>query len=180
MMGLYILVSPYLPALDYKIHKGNYAVPAYVQAAQSTSTTTGINNIPTDNRLAIPKIGVDTPIYEGPTVATLNKGVWHRPRTPTPLENGNTVIAGHRFGYNPSVKPSFYNLDKLVIGDPIIVAWDKKLVSYKVTEVKIVSPEHTEIEANTPDKRLTLYTCTPLWTSKNRLVVIAKPVGDTL
>jgi LPXTG-site transpeptidase (sortase) family protein len=42
-------------------------------------------------------------------------------------------------------------------------------------ESKIVDPSAVEIEAPTTQKQLTLYTCTPIWTAKERLVIIAKP-----
>ncbi len=45
-----------------------------------------------------------------------------------------------------------------------------------MTETKIVEPTQLEIEAPTKEHILTLYTCTPMGTSKQRLVKIAKPV----
>ena len=42
----------------------------------------------------------------------------------------------------------------------------------------VVTPNQTAIQAPTNDNRLTLYTCTPLWTARNRLVVIAERLDD--
>jgi len=178
LLGLYILVSPYIPLFAYQLHRGHYPTPAYVAAAQNDRVAD--TNIPNENRIAIPKIGVDDPIIEGTSIATLDMGLWHRPQTPTPLEGGNTVIAGHRFSYNPRLDTPFYNLDKLVSGDEIFIAWDQKIITYRVAEIKTVRPEQVEIEANTKENQLTLYTCTPLWTNRYRLVVIAKQVGEIL
>ena len=82
------------------------------------------------------------------------------------------VIVGHRFTYSPSVKDSFYSLDKVALGDDLIVYWKGVRYHYIVNEIKIVDPSAIEIEAATDDNRLTLYTCTPLWSSSHRLVII--------
>lgn len=179
LLGLYIIVLPILPNLTFKVKQGSYKAPAYVQAAQSGSAVSP-DTIPAGNRLAIPKLGIEAPILEGIALNTVDKGLWHRPNTPTPLENGNTVIVGHRFSYNPGLKQPFYHLDKLGIGDTIVVAWEKKIVTYKVSEIKTVTADQVVVEQNTTDKRLTLYTCTPLWNPVNRLVIIAKPVKGIL
>jgi sortase (surface protein transpeptidase) len=39
-----------------------------------------------------------------------------------------------------------------------------------------VPPDQTQIEAPTTDARLTIFTCTPLWLPKDRLVVVAERV----
>jgi sortase A len=106
---------------------------------------------------------------------SLRLGVWHLPYTSTPDKGGNTVLVGHRFTYaGPAV---FYHLDKVQVGDDVTMQWQNKTYTYTVTEVKVVPPTETSVEANTKDPQLTIYTCTPLWTAKNRLVIVAKPVG---
>lgn len=129
--------------------------------------------IPKENTLVIPKIGVDTQIHEGESISTLNKGIWHRPKTSSPDLGGNTVLAGHRYLYTEGPN-TFYNLDKLVVGDKIIIFWKGKEYDYEIVETKVVPPTAIEIEDNTKDPLLTIYTCTPLFTSTDRLVVLAK------
>ncbi len=133
--------------------------------------------IPADDRLVIPKIAVNEHIYQGTDPYTINKGVWALPHTSTPPEGSNTVMAGHRFNY--SAPASFFSLDKLAAGDTVVVYWDKKEYDYKVESSRVVPPDAIEIEKPTKKTLLTLYTCTPLWTAKNRLVVTAMPLRKT-
>jgi LPXTG-site transpeptidase (sortase) family protein len=71
---------------------------------------------------------------------------------------GNAVVIGHKYAglFNPGV---FYSLNQTKIGDEIIVAIDGKLRTYKVSHVGIVSEDQVEIENETREHRLTLYTC---------------------
>lgn len=128
------------------------------------------------HRLVIAKIGVDVPIVEGLDKRALNYGAWHLPDSAQPADLGNMVISGHRFKYLPPNNTTFYNLDKLAEGDKLAIIWDKDTYYYKVTERKIVTPEQIEIVAPTADRRLTIYTCHPLWSQRERLVVVAKPI----
>jgi sortase A len=130
--------------------------------------------VPAENRLIVPSMAFDQAVFEGKTAKTLNKGLWHRPGTSSPDKGGNTVLAGHRLTYtNP--QSTLYHLNKVSVGDPIGIWWNGKLYGYKVTEIKTVGPDEVSVEAPTDNPQLTIYTCTPLWLPKDRLVVIAKP-----
>jgi sortase A len=116
-------------------------------------------------------------VYDGASSTTLRKGVWHRPKTSDPTKGSNTVMAGHRFTYkNP--EGVFYNLDKIKVDDSIVLYWQGKKYTYKVVATFVVTPDRIDVEAPTKDPRLTLYTCTPLWNPKFRLIIQADPVGD--
>ncbi|HEX8762727.1 MAG TPA: class E sortase [Candidatus Saccharimonadales bacterium] len=111
---------------------------------------------------------------DGESPRILQKGIWHRPASAAPNKPGNVVLAGHRFTYqNP--QGVFYHLDKLKTSDQIGLVWQGKVYRYKVREIKVVGANETPIEAPTNNARLTLYTCTPLWLPKDRLVIIAEP-----
>jgi LPXTG-site transpeptidase (sortase) family protein len=192
LLGLaaYILFSPFYAELDYAyyqlFHK-DIATFAQIPSQQAKTSTTSSStpkttafalpevSVPDHNAIVIPKIGVDTHILEGTGPETLNNGLWRRPKTSTPDKGGNTVITGHRFLYSTGNK-TFYHLDKLQIGDPIIIYWKGKSYGYRVTKQEVVPPTAVEIEDETQDDRITLYTCTPLWSSKNRLVITAEKV----
>ncbi|MDQ5961659.1 MAG: Sortase, partial [Patescibacteria group bacterium] len=58
----------------------------------------------------------------------------------------------------------------------IYVVWDGILYTYGVETTETVLPTEIAIESPTPDARLTLYTCTPLWTASHRYVVHAVPI----
>jgi LPXTG-site transpeptidase (sortase) family protein len=85
------------------------------------------------------------------------------------------VITAHRFMYR-GVHNTFYHLPKVEIGDIVTVRWEGQDYRYQIKETKIVTPDQTSIEAPTEEPQLTLYTCTPLWKSTHRFVVIAKPL----
>lgn len=179
-LGIYILVLPFLPAFAYWFKKHNPpSQPAYVLAANDPNAEP--EGIPSDNRLVLPQIFLDMPVLEGPDIETALQGLWRKPGSSTPDKGGNTVIVGHRFLYKRNTD-SFYTLDKMKIGDNFALYWQGRAYHYKVSEIKIVNSTQNEIEAPTDSPRITLYTCTPLWTAENRLVVIGEPiksVGET-
>lgn len=178
VVALYVLLAPLLPNLTFWWGGlfGN-ATPAYVAAATDGQGQSADSPVPTENRIVIPKIRADAQIYQGATDAVLEQGTWLRPKTPTPPNGGNTVIVGHRFSYNPGIDQPFYHLDKLDIGDKIVIAWEGKVYTYEVSEIRVVNKTQTEVEAPTTERQLTLYTCTPLWNPVNRLVIVAKGVN---
>jgi sortase A len=125
-----------------------------------------------NNRLIIPAMLLNIPINEGKDLNALRTGPWRRPNGSTPAQGGNTIIVGHRFTYtNP--RGSFYYLNKLQLNDEVGIFWQGKRYVYKVSNIQVVPPTDTAIELASSDTRLTLYTCTPLWLPKDRLVVTA-------
>ncbi len=129
--------------------------------------------IPDYNMLVIPKMGVKAMINEGTTADTLVKGIWRMPQGSNPINGGNTVITAHRYMYRPPDPRTFFLLDKLVPGDTFYIYWEGKRYDYRVRETKVVDPSEISILYNTPNNQVTLFSCTPLFTSKQRLVVIA-------
>jgi len=138
----------------------------------TTPTDNANSNIDTKiNLLIIPKIGVKIPIIEGTTESVLNSGAWRLPETSTPDQGGNTAIAGHRWKYRPPSEKTFYLLDKLEIGDTFKIIWDGKDYNYKIIGVSVVLPTDVWVLNPTQKSVVTLITCTPLFSTKNRLVV---------
>ena len=123
--------------------------------------------------IKIPKIGVEKAVVEGVGVADLKKGPGHYPGTPMPGQKGNASIAGHRTTYGAP----FYRLDEMAAGDPILVTTREGDFRYEVTELKVVTPRQTEVLAETADSRLTLTTCNPRFSAKERLIVVASLTG---
>ncbi len=190
LVGIFLIVYPYIPEIKYQLIDKNKTVVPYPSVIEKQIKDEGKKEnkeivveqkeIPKDNRLVIPSIGVDIAIVEGKTEKALNGGAWRIPGTGKPGMS-NLVIAGHRmsYGFSPDEirsKLSFYHLDKLKEGEYVLVYWQGKEYPYVVTETKIVEPTQIEIEAPTKEHILTLYTCTPMGTSNQRLVKIAKPV----
>lgn len=170
----YIILAPVAPAVSFwwseHTHHTSQKLARQLHAAPPKATASA--SVSLENRLLIPSMQLDATVYEGTSMYTLNKGLWHRPNTTAPDKGGNTVIAGHRFTYtNP--QGILYYLDKVHLGDEIGLYWSGTRYLYKVSEVKVVEPTAVQIEDNTPDARLTIYTCTPLWSPHQRLVVVA-------
>lgn len=131
------------------------------------------------NRLIIPKIGVNAPIIESPDENYgLARGVWHLPNSSTPEEQGNMIITGHRFKYLPPNNLTFYLFHKLEKGDIASVIWGNKIYYYQIKEIKIVGADDVSILQKTNGPILTMYTCDPVYSTKNRLVVIGELMED--
>jgi sortase A len=173
LLGLYLVIMPLWPQIAFWLKK-EPSINSYLAISEEKSED-GNNEAPSNkingNKLIIPQMKLEADINEGSNVNTLSKGAWRRPNTSTPDKGGNTVIVGHRFVYSSTA--IFYHLDKLKTGDEFIATWDGKIYKYRVSETKVVSPYKIQIENNTDKPILTLYTCTPMWTSKDRLVVIS-------
>jgi LPXTG-site transpeptidase (sortase) family protein len=128
----------------------------------------------TPNSVKIAKIGVNMPIIKSESSEYgLSKGTWLVPNTSTPDQGGNTVLSGHRWKYLPPSKLTFYLLDKIEAGDIISVTWEGQDYYYRVRETKIVGKTAVHIQDPTDEPVLTLFTCHPVYSTENRLVVIA-------
>lgn len=198
LVGAGIVLYPFFPKVGYALHKPDQVLPYESNLLNKTAKVTtlpGTNAVngsaaitprvkginakatkpkPKTNRLVIPSIGVDMPILEGPTEKTLDRGgAWHIPNTSDPVKGGNFVISGHRWKYLPPSSMTLYLLDKVQDGDPIIVYWQGVEYDYIVTGHKIVNPNQTDILNDTAQPRLTVFTCTPLFSTARRLVLFA-------
>lgn len=143
---------------------------------------------PNENRIYIPKIGVNVELFEG-GAGVLEKGAWHRfPERGDPVAGGNFIVSAHRFslGATPGQtrqKSPFYHINKLEIGDQIIVDYGKKRYGYEITKHTEVKPTQVEIEeplSEGEEPRLTIYTCTLKGESDGREVYYAKPLGEVV
>lgn len=183
-VGCFYLLSPFLPNITYlflrpQVFSVSQNIPELNKVLLRGSEPAGVGAIAfstqkaQENRLTINAIGVNGQIHEGDNQALLKEGIWRLPWTGTPAAGGNTVIVAHRF-LKTSGPETFYHLDKLKNGDRVTLRWQGMLYEYEVFSSEVVSASATEIEYPTSDSILTLYTCTPLWSSKDRLVVRAK------
>ena len=133
------------------------------------------------NRIVVPKIGVDIPYDKG--VVALDRGAqWRYPDRGNPETGGNFIIAAHRFSIQPTPqetikKSPFYNIDKLVVGDKIVVDYSGKRYGYEIESIKNVEPTQVEIEAQSETAKLTLYSCELGGAEAGRVVLVAKPLG---
>ena len=125
-------------------------------------------------KLFIPKIGLETLVFQGTTPGVLKKGVGHYEETLLPGERGNSAIAGHRTMYGHP----FRHLDKLGFGDKIVVVTKDGRHNYRVARLKKVLPTDLSVLDSSGKAELTLTTCNPVGSSRERLIVVAKLEGS--
>ena len=124
--------------------------------------------------MRIPRVGMEKAVVEGVGLPELKKGPGHYPSTPLPGQAGNAAVAGHRTTYGAP----FLRLDELAPGDPILVTTHQGRFHYEVTEEKVVGPDETSVLEASPENRLTLTTCHPRFSARERLVVVAALKGE--
>jgi len=181
LIFVYILFLFFSPEASLALTKYTDETDGYIYktklAIENNIDENYLRDLPEDNRLVIPKIRVNSTIWEGDSKDILNSGVWRRPNTSKPDLGSNTVLTAHRFltkfGSN-----TFYHLDKIENGDKIIVIWEKEEFIYEVSEIKEVDPYQTQVENPTKEDILTLYTCSPLFSAEKRLVVRAVKINE--
>jgi sortase A len=150
--------------------------------------------------LHIPRLGADYErvVVEGTAEEQLRQGPGHYEGTALPGEQGNLAIAGHRVGKGSP----FLELDLLQPGDPIVVETADSWFVYRVLGdpatgdfrtdpsgipgQQIVRPEAIEVISPTPGAAenaaptgayLTLTTCHPRYSARQRLIVHARLDG---
>lgn len=133
-----------------------------------------------NSRLLIGSINVEGPIVGGTSEATMKKGFWHYPSSSASFKYGNTVLIGHRYLKVPPHKDTFFNLDRVSIGDGIKITTNSGDLEYVVIEKKVINVTDTWILGHKDEPTLTLITCHPLWTSKQRLVIISRLVKSSI
>ena len=118
--------------------------------------------------LEIPKINVNQYVVSGTDELSLQFGPGHYLGTNLPGSGGNVGIAGHRTTYGAP----FSRLDIVKIGDEILLTVGSNKYHYKVDEVEIVDAvTGNYVLYNRGDDRITLTTCHPKYSSRQRLVV---------
>jgi sortase A len=135
--------------------------------------------------MVIPKIELDAPITwsvkntDAEVQSALKNGLVNLQGTSLPGEAGNVFITGHSSDLpwsNGNYKTIFSLLNKMVVGDIIMLKYQNKEFIYKVHEVKVVQPDDLSVLDQTNDSILTLMTCTPVGTTLRRLIVASKQI----
>ena len=153
--------------------------------------------------LRIPRLGEDYTrvVLEGTQEEQLSQGPGHYVDSAMPGEDGNLALAGHRVGKGSP----FLELDAMRPGDPVVVETADSWFVYRVLGdpatgdvdtdpsgipgMQIVSPSAVEVVSPTPDAAasvapsgayLTLTTCHPRYSARQRLVVHARLDGGAL
>jgi sortase A len=125
-------------------------------------------------KVVIPAIGLNGFVLEGVESAQLDRAVGHYTETPLPGEKGNAGLAGHRtmFGH------PFRRLDELKAGDTIETWTTKRHAHFRVTKTQRVDPSDVGVIAPTEGTQITLTTCNPVGSARERLVVTGELVAQ--
>lgn len=153
-------------------------------------------NVGPESLLLIPKLNVEVPITFGAANdqksmdRAMNNGVAQfsiSGASARPGEIGNFVVSGHSAGniyQNSNYKFIFSGLTRLGNDDLIYVNYNSVRYTYSIIGTKTVEPSDVQSVVNIarehPDKPLiTLITCTPLGTSRYRLLVYAEQISPS-
>jgi LPXTG-site transpeptidase (sortase) family protein len=131
-------------------------------------------------RLIATSIGLDTKVVEAPII----NGEWTVPKfvaghllgTAQPLEGSNIVLSGHV--QSLSSGNVFARIGELKIGDVIRVYTRAAVITYVVSQQRVVANNDIAVVRPSPQEILTLITCTGTWLPlqrdyDRRIVVIA-------
>lgn len=121
--------------------------------------------------IEIPKINVTLPVYHGTSESVLQVAIGHLEWTSLPVggESSHCVVSGHR-GL-PSAK-LFTDLDKMEVGDTILLRVLDEILTYEVDQILIVEPQETKALMIEEGQDLcTLVTCTPYGINTHRMLV---------
>lgn len=128
------------------------------------------------SRLYIPPLDLDWVVVEGVTQQDIKHAPGHYPDSAGPGDVGNYAVAGHR------APGMFWDLDRLAVGDELILEDRTRFYTYAVTESRVVTPDKTEVVDPDPENpgaepttaMLTLTTCWPKFDNTHRLVIFAE------
>ena len=174
----------FAPIMAY-VSPGN-APAQEIEALDPTITQT----VSADPRLLIPKLNIDVPINFDvaldDVMEAMNHGVAHyriSGASAYPGEIGNFIITGHSAGDVYSSNPYKYifsGLERLEEGDLIYVNYNSVRYTYRVTKKEVVEPTNVGALVVQTDKPIiTLVTCTPLGTSRYRLLVTGEQISPS-
>lgn len=185
--GLIILFAPVLASALFDTASGSEKaiLPSGPSATTNTSTQSTFgpiritqsllsNPVPAQppQRIIIPQLSIDLPVHE----ANIVNGYWETSETTAshglgsayPGQNGNIVIFAHaRDGL-------FAPLKNITPGTTVYVLTNDRWHEYRITTIRTVLPDETEVIEPTEAETLTLFTCTGFLDTK-RLVVTALP-----
>ena len=134
-------------------------------------------------QLTIPVLNLSKTVVSGVGVEALRKGPGHYSYTPLPGMPGNSAIAGHRTTWGAP----FGDINKLEPGDEILIQTVQGSFTYRVVEQMggrghfIISPYRLDVldqNFDTYPNRLTLISCHPKLTARQRIIVVAELVGE--
>lgn len=125
----------------------------------------------------IPKIDLSENIYLGASRDHLNMGLGHVYGTSLPIgQIGRSVIAGHRGGIN---KAFLLYADRLEEGDILKIDLGGEILEYEMVSREVIKKDEWEkLKAFNNKDMVTLITCDPLITYKDRMLVNFERINE--
>lgn len=167
-----------------------YVSPGESPAGEITAVdpTVTLTKVSSDPKLIIPKLNVDVPLNFGVgldgVMNAMNYGVVHyriNGASAYPGEIGNFVVMGHSAGdvYSANqYKFIFSGLERLEDGDIMYVHYNSVRYTYKMVGREIIWPtEVSKLVLEIDKPMMTLVTCWPLGTSRQRLLIYAEQIA---
>ena len=117
---------------------------------------------------------IELPILLGANKLNMREGAAHLTGTSYPIggRDTNCVLAAHR-AYSKA--PMFRDIQKLQIGDDVIIRNFRETLIYKVVEQRIISPtDGDQLLIQEGRDLVTLVTCHPYGSDKQRYVVFCE------
>lgn len=106
--------------------------------------------------LRVDELALEVPVYESTDETNLNRGAGWIAGTSRIGEPGNVGVAAHRDGY-------FRALKDIELGQTLVLETHGGTIDYRVTDVRIVTPDAIEVLAPTEHDSITLVTCYPFY-----------------
>ncbi len=189
-MGLITSKAELFAAQHKPLSSNTLPPPSAAPASDNSDNASSPFKAPSqDPRIVISRLGVDAPVVYGETSTVewkfqnaLKHGTVHYPGTALPGSKGNVSIFGHSSGYSwaeGDYKFVFTQLNKLKNGDTIIMDYKGTRYTYVMSGRRIVEPTDVWILDQDTDHDLTLVTCTPVGSDKQRLVIEARQISPT-
>jgi sortase A len=122
--------------------------------------------------LRVDDLALEVPVYGSTDEWNLNRGAGWIEGTSRIGDSGNVGVAAHRDGY-------FRALQDVALGQKLVLETLSSTIEYRITGVRVVSPDAVEVLAPTEHDRITLVTCYPFYyvgPAPHRFIVTAERI----
>jgi len=130
---------------------------------------------PTLAILRIPRLKLEVPVYDGTADSVLDLAAGRIEDTALPGTPGNVGIAAHRDGF-------FRVLKDIKEGDALVLDTPMSTEQYRVTWIRITTPDDVSVIDPTPGRAVTLVGCYPFYhvgAAPQRFIVRAEPAAGS-
>jgi sortase A len=151
--------APAAPAVGKAFNGGGWKADTALWSPQRITAfreALQVRSAPPIAVLAIPRLGLEAPVFAGTDEVTLNRGVGWIPDTAPPGSRGNAGIAGHRDGF-------FRPLKDVAVNDVVELRVRSGVQRFVVRGVTIVTPSRVDVLDPADEPTLTLVTCYPFY-----------------